>query len=42
MTRDQSQARNTIPIEALAARVARAVCRFLQVSPPSDSLAYSL
>ena len=34
MTRDQTPAHNTIPIEALAARVARAVCRFLQVSSP--------
>ena len=42
MTRDQSQARNMISIEVLAARVARAVCRFLQVSPLSESLAYSL
>ena len=32
MTRDQTPAHNTIPTEALAARVARAVCRFLQVS----------
>jgi len=30
MLRDQTPARSTIPIEALAARVARAVCRFLQ------------
>ncbi|KAF8494388.1 hypothetical protein F5888DRAFT_655532 [Russula emetica] len=30
MTRDQTPAHNTIPMEALAARVARAVCRFLQ------------
>ena len=37
MTRDQTPQHNTIPIESLAARVARAVCRFLQVSSPSDS-----
>ncbi len=38
MTRDQTQQRNTITLEALAARVARAVCRFIQVSSPSVSL----
>lgn len=32
MTRDQTPEHNTIPLETLAARVARAVCRFLQVS----------
>lgn len=36
MTRDQTPAHNTISIEALAARVARAVQRFLQVSSPSE------
>ena len=41
MTRDQTPAHNMIPIEALAARVARAVQRFLEVSSPSDSLGSS-
>jgi hypothetical protein len=45
MTRDQTPVHNTIPMEALAAllavRVARAVCRFLQVSSPSESLGHS-
>ena len=37
MTRDQTPAHNTITMEALTARVARAVCRFLRVSSPSVS-----
>ena len=37
MTRDQSRAHNTITLEVLAARVARAVCRFLKVSSLSES-----
>jgi len=37
MTKDQTPKHNTIPLEALAARVARAVCKFLQVSSPSVS-----
>jgi len=41
MIRDQTPAHNTISIEALAARVARAVDRFLQVSSPSESLGSS-
>jgi hypothetical protein len=41
MTRDQSPAHNTISVEALAARVARVVQRFLQVSSPSESLGNS-
>jgi hypothetical protein len=41
MTRDQTPAHNTISVEALAARVARAVDRFLRVSSPSESLGTS-
>jgi hypothetical protein len=41
MTRDQTPAHNTISVEALAARVARAVDRFLRVSSPSESLGNS-
>jgi hypothetical protein len=41
MTRGQSPAPNTIHIEALAARVARAVDKFLRVSSPSESLGTS-
>jgi hypothetical protein len=40
MTRDQTPNHNTIPIESLAARVARAVCRFLQVSSLSGSFGH--
>ena len=39
MTRDQTQQHNTIPLEALVARVARAVVRFLEVRPSESSLA---
>ena len=33
MTRDQTPAHNTIPVEKFAKRVASAVCRFIDVSP---------
>ena len=39
MTRNQTPEHNTIPLEALVARVARAVVRFLEVRPPESSLA---
>lgn len=41
MTRDQSPSHDTIPIEELAARVSRAVCRSLRVSSPSEFLSNS-
>ena len=37
MTKDQTHARNTIPLEALAARVARVVFKFLVEVRLSDS-----
>ena len=39
MTRNQTPEHNTIPLEALVARVARAVVRFLEVRPSESSLA---
>ncbi|KAH9955870.1 hypothetical protein BC827DRAFT_1140424 [Russula dissimulans] len=33
MTRDQTLAHRTIPLEKLAKRLARAVCKFLEVNP---------
>ncbi len=36
MTKDQTPAHNTITVEKFAKRVAAAVCRFLDVSPPSS------
>ena len=40
MTKDQTQARNTIPLETLAARVARVVRKFLVEVRLSDSSLY--
>ena len=40
MTKDQTQARNTIPLEVLAARVARVVCRILAEVRMSGSSLY--
>jgi hypothetical protein len=37
MTRDQTAAHRTITLEKLAKRVARAVCKFLEVSPSESA-----
>jgi len=42
MTRDQTAAHRTITLEKLAKRVARAVCKFLEVSPFQRCLCHKL